>query len=82
MNKLTFKLLIGSFVALGAAAFSLGVIHELRTIKNLTADADNDETDETDAQETDEEPTEESAEEAPATEPVAKEQLVEEVTAE
>ncbi len=43
MNKLTFKLLIGSAVALGAAAFTLGVVHELRTIKHLTADADPDE---------------------------------------
>ncbi len=80
MNKLTFKLLIGSFVAIGAAAFSLGVIHELRTIKNLTTDADNDEAD---AKETSEASDDETTEEEiPASEPVVEEQLVEEGAAE
>ena len=68
MNKFTFKLLVGSFVALGAAAFTLGVVNELRTIKTLTVDADPDEVAE------DEEVTvevladEEEAEEAPVEE--------------
>lgn len=71
MNKLTFKLLIGSAVAIGAAAFSLGVIHELRAIKKLTTDADSDEVD---AQKPTEEPEQEAAEEAPAVETADEEQ--------
>lgn len=87
MNKLTFKLLVGSVVALGAAAFTLGVVNELRTIKRLTTDADPDEAADEDVtvevlpEEAEEAPAEdapvEAVEEAPVEAPVEAEAVEE-----